>query len=103
LSTYAHVVTFGGCQLDTEIRTLQCEGRRVSVQSKAFNLLVYLIERHERVVSLDELLDALWPGVSVTPTALSRAVQKARHAVGDDGEHQTELHTERRSAPATKK
>jgi TolB-like protein len=46
------------------------------------------------VVSSDELLDALWPGLHVTPAALSTAVQKARQAVGDDGEHQAVLKTE---------
>jgi adenylate cyclase len=87
-------VAFGEYQLDTETRTLQREGRRIPVQSKAFDLLAYLIERRERVVSSDELLDDLWPGLHVTPAALSTAVQKARQAVGDDGEHQTVLHTE---------
>jgi TolB-like protein/DNA-binding winged helix-turn-helix (wHTH) protein len=87
-------VAFGEYQLDTETRTLQREGRRIPVQSKAFDLLAYLIERRERVVSSDELLDALWPGLHVTPAALSTAVQKARQAVGDDGEHQTVIHTE---------
>jgi len=87
-------VAFGEYQLDTETRTLQREGRRIPVQSKAFDLLAYLIERHERVVSSDELLDALWPGLHVTPAALSTAAQKARQAVGDDGDHQTVLHTE---------
>jgi TolB-like protein/DNA-binding winged helix-turn-helix (wHTH) protein/Tfp pilus assembly protein PilF len=87
-------VAFGEYQLDTETRTLQREGRRIPVQSKAFDLLAYLIERRARVVSSDELLDALWPGLHVTPAALSTAVQKARQAVGDDGEHQTVLHTE---------
>jgi TolB-like protein/DNA-binding winged helix-turn-helix (wHTH) protein len=87
-------VEFGEYQLDTETRTLQREGRRIPVQSKAFDLLAYLIERRERVVCSDELLDALWPGLHVTPAALSTAVQKARQAVGDDGEHQAVLHTE---------
>ena len=87
-------VAFGEYQLDTETRVLQREGQRIPVQSKAFDLLAYLIERRERVVSSDELLDALWPGLHVTPAALSTAVQKARQAVGDDGEHQTVLHTE---------
>jgi TolB-like protein/Tfp pilus assembly protein PilF/DNA-binding winged helix-turn-helix (wHTH) protein len=87
-------VAFGEYQLDTKTRTLQREGRRIPIQSKAFDLLAYLIERRDQVVSSDELLDALWPGLHVTPAALSTAVQKARQAVGDDGEHQTVLHTE---------
>ncbi len=87
-------VAFGEYQLDTKTRTLQSEGRRIPIQSKAFDLLAYLIERRKRVVSSDELLDDLWPGLHVTPAALSTAVQKARQAVGDDGEHQTVLQTE---------
>ena len=87
-------VAFGEYQLDTKTRTLQREGRRISVQSKAFDLLAYLIERRERVVPSNELLDGLWPGLHVTPAALSTAVQKARQAVGDDGEHQAVLQTE---------
>ncbi|MBW2691917.1 MAG: tetratricopeptide repeat protein [Deltaproteobacteria bacterium] len=87
-------VAFGENQLDTETRTLQREGQRIRVQSKAFDLLAYLIEHRERVVSSDELLNALWPGLHVTPAALSTAVQKARQAVGDDGEHQAVLKTE---------
>ncbi len=87
-------VRFGDCELDTETRTLQRAGRRIRVQSKAFDLLAYLIDRRERVVASDELLDALWPGLHVTPAALSTAVQKARQAVGDDGEHQMVIHTE---------
>ncbi len=74
-------VAFGEYQLDTKTRTLQCQGRRISVQSKAFDLLAYLIERRERVVSSNELLDDLWPGLHVTPAALSTAVQKARQGV----------------------
>ena len=38
-------VAFGEYQLDTKTRTLRCEGRRIPVQSKAFDLLAYLIER----------------------------------------------------------
>jgi len=87
-------VQFGEYQLDTETRTLRRGGQRIPVQSKAFDLLAYLIERRERVVCSDELLDALWSGLHVTPAALSTAVQKARQAVGDDGEHQAVLHTE---------
>ena len=56
-------VAFGEYQLDTKTRTLQREGRRIPVQSKAFDLLAYLIERRDQVVSSNELLDALWPGL----------------------------------------
>ena len=86
--------SFGEYELDTEARTLLRAGRRIRVQAKAFDLLAYLTEHRGRVASIDELLDALWPGVSVSSSALSRAVHKAREAVGDDGEHQAVLLTE---------
>jgi TolB-like protein/Tfp pilus assembly protein PilF len=85
---------FGGFQLDTEARTLERSGREIHVQARVLDLIVYLIERRERVVPNRELLDALWADVSVGPGALSRAVQKARQALGDDGEHQAMLRTE---------
>jgi TolB-like protein/DNA-binding winged helix-turn-helix (wHTH) protein len=85
---------FGEYELEPESRTLRRRGERVPVEPKVFGLFAYLIEHRERVVSTDELLDALWPGVNVTPAALSRAVQKARQAVGDDGERQAVLRTE---------
>jgi TolB-like protein len=85
---------FGEYELEPDSRTLRRRGERTPIEPKVFDLFTYLIEHRERVVSTDELLDALWPGVSVTPAALSRAVQKARQAVGDDGEQQAVLRTE---------
>jgi TolB-like protein/DNA-binding winged helix-turn-helix (wHTH) protein len=87
-------VSFGAYQLDTETRTLLRSGERIPIEAKAFDLLAYLIEHRERVISADELLDALWSGVRVTPAALSRTVGKTRRSVGDDGEHQAVIHTE---------
>ncbi len=86
-------VAFGHAQLDTEARTLEREGQRVAVEPKVFDLLVYLIEHRERVATSEELMGALWPGISVGPAALSGAVHKARLAVGDDGEAQAVLRT----------
>ena len=84
---------FGEFELDTGLRTLRRRGVEVDIQEKALDVLVYMIEHRGGFVSHDELLDALWPGVSVTPAALSQSVHKARIAVGDDGEHQTVLRT----------
>jgi len=87
-------VSFGDHQLDIERRILERSGQRIELQDKAFDVLAYLIEHRERFVSQEELLDALWLGINVSPAALSKAVQKARQAVGDDGEHQAVIHTQ---------
>ncbi len=65
---------FADYELEPEARTLERHGRRIPVEPKVFDLLVYLIEHRERVVSPNELLDALWPGVlarcSIAPETL---------------------------------
>jgi DNA-binding winged helix-turn-helix (wHTH) protein len=87
---------FGACEIDAATRCLERNGEPVKVEPRVFDVLIFLIERRERVVSSGELLDALWRGVSVTSSSLSRAVCKARVAVGDDGEKQRIIATAQR-------
>src|SRR5262245_19203680 len=89
----SHRYAFGPYELDTAKRVLASRAGPVETQAKVFDLLLYLIERRDRVVSSSEILDALWPGVAVTNAALSRAIHKAREAVGDDGESQRVIAT----------
>ncbi len=84
---------FGEYELDTDQRILRHRGEEIEVQEQVFDVLAYLIEHRDDFVSTDEFLDALWPGVSVSPSALSQSIHRARQAVGDDGEHQTVLRT----------
>jgi len=75
---------FGDCCVSLASREIHRAGKPVAVEPKAFDLLVYLIERHDRAVTKDELQDAIWPGVIVTEGALTRCVMKARRATGID-------------------
>jgi len=77
---------FGPYELDAARRTLTRGGAKLRLQAKPLDLLLYLSAHRERVVSQSELLDALWPGVQVSPAALARAVYKARRAVSDAGD-----------------
>ena len=58
----------------------------IPLEPKAFDVLVYLIEHRDRVVTKDELLDAIWTGTFVTPNVLSRAVAQIRKALGDESQ-----------------
>ena len=55
------------------------------LQPRVFDLLVYLIHSRARVVSKDELLSALWPGVTVTESSLQRAVSMLRGVLREGG------------------
>lgn len=84
---------FGPYSLDTARRELRREDSAVEMQPRVFDLLVYLVSHHERAVGKDELQDAVWPGMFITETALTRAVMKARKAVGDDASRQEVIKT----------
>ena len=87
------IYRFGAFTVDVARRELRSGGDEVEVQPRVFDLLVFLLENHERAVDKDELQDAVWPGMFITETALTRAVMKARKAVGDDASRQQVIKT----------
>lgn len=84
---------FGDCVLDVARRELTLGGETVSVERKVMDLLIFLIDNRNRVVTKDEIQDAVWPGIIVTETALTRAIMKARRAIGDSAETQSLIKT----------
>ena len=61
------------------------EGRAVPLRAKSFELLGFLVENHERLVSNDELMKALWPDAFVTSGSLNQCLRDVRRALGDSG------------------
>jgi DNA-binding winged helix-turn-helix (wHTH) protein len=55
--------TFGDYILDTAGRELRRQGLPVPLESKGYQVLLYLVQHHERLVTKDELLDQVWPEV----------------------------------------
>jgi len=74
--------------LDTDRRELQRGAAVVSVTPQVFDLLDYLIRNRERVVSKDDLIDAIWNGRSVSDSALTTRLNAARSAICDSGQEQ---------------
>jgi len=56
---------------------------RVSLTPKAFDVLRYLVEHAERLVTQDEVLEALWPETYVNPEVIKKYVLEIRKALGD--------------------
>jgi predicted ATPase/DNA-binding SARP family transcriptional activator len=84
---------FGEFQLDDRQLTLSGPAGPVPVEHEVFELLRYLILNHDRVVSKEELLDAIWGDRFVAESMLTSRVQAARQAVGDDGQAQRVIKT----------
>jgi DNA-binding winged helix-turn-helix (wHTH) protein/tetratricopeptide (TPR) repeat protein len=65
-------------------RELSRAGVAVALERRGYDLLVFLVRHHGRVVTKEELLDAVWPGEPVSVGVIARAVMKARQALGDE-------------------
>jgi TolB-like protein len=78
---------------DTDRRELHRGADVVSVAPQVFDLLDYLIRNRERVVSKDDLINAIWNGRIVSDAALTTRLNAARSALGDTGEEQRLIKT----------
>nr|WP_283949878.1 winged helix-turn-helix domain-containing tetratricopeptide repeat protein [Limobrevibacterium gyesilva] len=65
----------------------------VAVEPQVFDLLVYLAQNRDRVVSKDDLIASVWGGRIVSDSTLSSRISAARKAVGDSGEDQKLIRT----------
>ena len=79
------IFVFDEFELDPARRELRVAGKAKPLQPQVFDLLLYLVENHERVVPKRELLDSLWPDATVTEGSIQRAVSLARSALGQRG------------------
>ena len=60
---------------------------------QVFDLLVYLVQNREHVVSKDDLLEAVWSGRIVSESTLTSHINAVRKAIGDSGEEQRLVRT----------
>ena len=78
----AGVLRFGAVQIEVDGRRLLVEGVDVPLGARAFDLLVALAERRDRVVPRSELLDLVWPGLVVEEGNLAVQVSTLRKVLG---------------------
>jgi TolB-like protein/cytochrome c-type biogenesis protein CcmH/NrfG len=84
---------FSDHTLDVELRELTQEGRAVAVEPQVFDLLIYLVENRQRVITKDDLIENIWHGRIVSESTLTSRVNSARKAVGDSGREQRLIRT----------
>ena len=80
-------------EIDVERRELRRAQLRVHVEPQVFDLLVYLVQNRDRVVSKDDLIASVWAGRIVSNSTLTSRINAARTAVGDSGDDQKLIRT----------
>lgn len=76
-----------GVELDLRTRSLRRDGQVVQLRAKTFDLLLFLIEHRDRLITKDELISQLWQGAPVTMDALVQTVLDLRRTLGDDAQN----------------
>jgi DNA-binding winged helix-turn-helix (wHTH) protein/predicted ATPase len=80
-------------EIDLQRYELRYAGKRVKLEPQVFNVLAYLIQHRDRVVTKEELLAHLWSGRFVSEATLSSRLMGARRAIGDRGREQRLIQT----------
>ena len=75
------VIGFGSCKLFVSRREIYKDGELREIEPRTFDLLVYLINHRDQVVSKEELLNSVWGTIHVTESVIPRAIMKLRRIV----------------------
>ncbi len=78
------VLRIGAWRADPALDEISNDGATVKLEPRAMRVLMCLAERAGQVVSVEELLDAVWHDVIVTHDSVYRVVSELRRALGDD-------------------
>ena len=84
IETFDRIWRFADYEFDEMSRELRAKGRVVELESKPLDILVQLLLHAGEVVTKDELLESVWPDVTVVDGSLATAVSKLRKAMGDE-------------------
>ncbi len=84
---------FGDQSLDVHRRELRRRGEHIAIEPQVFDLLVYLIENRDRVVTKDDLIASVWQGRLISESTLTSRINAARRAVDDSGDEQRWIRT----------
>jgi DNA-binding winged helix-turn-helix (wHTH) protein len=72
---------FSNHSLDIDRRELARGGEGIAIEPQVFDLLVYLIENRDRVVTKDDLIETIWDERIVSESTLTSRINAARKAV----------------------
>ena len=92
--SYSNVIyKFNTIELDTTSYQLKVDGVEQSVEPQVFNLIVYLIENKDKIISREEILDSIWKDRVVSDSSINNHIKSARKVLQDDGHKQAVIKT----------
>ena len=74
-------------RVEPSLNRLTSGDREVQVEPKLMDVLVYLAENAGRVVSKNDITDAVWPDLFITESVITRSIAGLRRAFGDDAKN----------------
>ena len=86
---------FGPFEIDADRYELRRAGAAQPVEPLVFDLLLFLARNPGRVVTREDVVDAVWQGRAVSDATIASAVKSARRTLGDTGDTQALLRTVR--------
>jgi TolB-like protein len=84
---------FADFEIDVARQELRRAGDLIPVEPQVFDLLVHLIRNRNRIVTREELIDAVWKGRVISEATLSSRVSAVRRVIGDNGTDQALIRT----------
>ncbi len=84
--TSQHQIAFGPFLLSPSRRTLSRDGEQVALGGRSFDILCLLVERAGHVVSKDEIIDRVWPGIFTADGSLRVQISALRKSLRDGQE-----------------
>ncbi|HLW55583.1 MAG TPA: AAA family ATPase [Candidatus Angelobacter sp.] len=89
-------IAFGAFKLDLANECLWKGARAISLRPKAFAVLKLLVDHPGVLVTKQQVLDAVWPGVFVGDATLKDSIRQLREALNDDAGSPTYIETAHR-------
>ena len=72
--------------LDLDSGFLLRGDEEIALRPKAFEVLAYLVQRPDRLITKAELIEAVWPETAITDNSLAQCLVEIRRALGDDSQ-----------------
>ena len=89
----SHQYRFGDILIDQQSFRLLQSGKPLSIEPKALNVLIFLVQHQGRLIERRELLSAIWGDAFVTDHVLSRSIGQLRKVLGDDAKEPRYIET----------